>query len=166
MHEVRSAAGRKAIAACVLLAVPVLYVPFRLIAQKFNTATTAGIDAAGNIYPVDNFAYPFAILIWPTFAVLCGFVTSYVAKRFGRAWPVVLGVMIAAFFLTYLTPRMDELLGIPGGGLDGFVSWPSNRAGITTPKLSAILCLALFWAAAIVGAVIGAAHTSKKSENA
>jgi len=57
---------------------------------------------------------------------------------------MVICVAVVALILTYLIPWIDEPLGIPGGGLDGFVSWPSHRAGMTTPKLSAILCLVLF----------------------
>lgn len=153
-------------AACGLLAVPVLYIPFRLIAQKYNIATTAGLDAAGNVYPVDNFAYPFAILIWPAFAVLSGLLAPYVAKRLGASWPIVLCVMVAAFVLTYLIPWIDEPIGIPGGGLTGFVSWPSNHAGMTTPKLSVILCLVVFWIGAIVGVIVAATGSRKGNDNA
>jgi hypothetical protein len=144
----------------------VLYVPFRLIAQNYNIATTASFDAAGNVHHLDNFAYSFSILIWPAFAGLCGSLPPYIAKRLGASWLFAVCVMIAAFLLTYLIPRIDEPLGIPGGGLDGFVSWPSNRSGMTTPKLSVILCFVLFWTGAIVGACVGSARSRKKKSNA
>jgi hypothetical protein len=86
MHEARTPVGRRLLAATGLLAVPVLYVPFRLIAQNYNIATTASFDAAGNVHHLDNFAYPFSILIWPAFAGLCGFLPPYVARRLGASW--------------------------------------------------------------------------------
>lgn len=166
MHETRIPVGRRLMTACGLLAIPVLYIPFRLIAQKYSIATTAGLDAAGNVHHLDNFAYPFSIFVWPTFAFLCGFLGPYVAKRLGASWLFAVCVVIAAFVLTYLIPWIDEPLGIPGGGLHGFVSWPSNRTGMTTPKLSAILCLVLFWTAASVSVILGAARCRKGKSNA
>jgi len=166
MHEGRTPVRQTLLASCGLLAVPVLYIPFRLIAQKYNIATTASLDAAGNVHLVDNFAYPFAVLIWPAFAVLCGLLVPYFAKRLGASWTVVLCLMVAAFVLTYLIPWIDEPIGIPGGGLNGFVSWPANRTGMTTPKLSAILCPALFWSGAIVGMIVAATRFRKGNDNA
>jgi hypothetical protein len=166
MHETKSSRGRALISACGLLAIPILYIPFRLVAQKYNIATTAGLDAAGNVHHLDNFAYPFSILIWPTFSFLCGSLAPYIAKRLGASWLFAIGMIISAFVLTYLIPWIDEPLGIPGGGLDGFVSWPSNRAGMSTPKLSAILCLVLFWAGASVSVVVGSALYRKAKRNA
>jgi hypothetical protein len=166
MHETRIPLGRRLMAACGLLALPVLYIPFRLVAQKYNIATAAGLDAAGSVDHFDNFAYPLSILIWPTFAVLCGSLAPYIAMRLGASWPFAVCVMMAAFILTYLIPWIDDPLGIPGGGLYGFVSWPSNRAGMNTPKLSAILCLILFWIGAGVGVIVGVARYGKGKSNA
>jgi MFS-type transporter involved in bile tolerance (Atg22 family) len=151
--------------ACGLLAIPALYIPFRLTAQKYNTALTAGLDSAGNVYQVDNFAHPLAILIWPAFAVLCGSLMPFIAKRVGTSWIVIAPLVLAAFILTYLMPWVDELVGIPNGGLYGFVSWPANHDGMTTPKLSAMLCPFLFWASALLALVVATALNRKEARS-
>lgn len=155
MHERQLPAGRKWMLACGLLAVPVLYIPFRIVAQRYNTATIAGIDKAGNTSLLDNFVYPFAIIVWPAFTWLCGLLTSYISRRFSKSWVLFGGIMVVALVVTYLSPWMDGLLGIDGGGLDGFVSWPSNRSGMNTPELSAIMCPVLFGVGAVAGAIVG-----------
>jgi hypothetical protein len=155
MLKTRMPVGQKLMAACGLLAIPVLYIPFRLIAQEFNIVTIATLDTAGNMNSSDDFAYPLSILIWPTYAVLCGCLAPYMAKRLGSSWFFAVFVMIAAFVLTSMIPMIDESLGIPGGGLNGFVSWPNNHNGMTTPKLSAILCLVLFWIGASISVILG-----------
>ena len=149
-----------------LLVIPFLYIPFRLVAQRYNIAFTATLDKVGNVYQSDSFAYPFAILIWPAFAALCGSVAPYIAKRIGAPWLVVIPLVVAAFVLTYLMPWVDELVGIPGGGLDGFVSWPVNHAGLNTPTLSAMFCPVLFWASAIVAVVTAGILNQRKTRNA
>ena len=100
------AVRRSMLAACGLLAIPLLYIPFRLVAQTYNIALTAFVDRSRNVEQVDNFAYPFAIFIWPAFAILCGSLVPYIAKRVGASWPIIVPPGGSGICL-YLSYAMD-----------------------------------------------------------
>jgi hypothetical protein len=57
----------------------------------------------------------------------------------------------ASFLLCYGAAAMDNSLGIPGGGLSGFLAFPSNHPGINTPQISVIISPWMF----LVGAILG-----------
>ena len=82
-----------------------LYVPFRLVADRYQVITVAGTD---------NFYYPFATFIWPLFTLVMGAAPAY----FGSLLRIPIYIRIPVYFLLLGSwdelPRLDDLLGVQG----------------------------------------------------
>jgi len=151
--------GRSSIRAMLIVAgsflsVPVVYVPFRLLAQRYN------IIGAGFS---DDFRYWWCALLWPSFSFLAG-LTPLFASTLRLRWCFLLGVLVLSLVLWEKAPLLDGLLGIPGGGLVGFNSYWSNQPGFSTSQLSMVLSPIAFFLGAAGGVILGAftGRSSKK----
>lgn len=109
-----------------------LYIPFRLVASHLNNCTYAHSD---------DFCYPIATATWPFFTCIVGATLSYSANRLrlSFAWRLVATFVgsIALFF----TGSLDPWIGLYDGGQNGFLQWPANFKGFSTPKLSVALII-------------------------
>lgn len=127
--------------ALAFLFVSILYIPFRLFAQRFNIVSPSYFDPrSGEIYHSDNFYYWFSILVWPIYSALFGFLPLFCACILRVRWYIYVAICIALLFLLCNITVLDTWLDIPGGGLNGFDSWPSNNPGINTPLISVVMC--------------------------
>ncbi len=146
----------------VFVAVALLYIPFRLFAQRFNITFPVFVDqATGEFYHSDNFYHWFSVLVWPAYALLSGFCSPFVAKFLRIRWWLLIPLFIIAFMVWDQITVLDDWFNIPGGGLLGFRSYPTNRPGMSTPHLSVILCPTTFLVGAVVGTIAG--HVTGKT---
>jgi|GEM_PF-4315061 len=127
------------------LSVAVVYVPFRLLAQRYNIVTAASSD---------DFIFWWCTLLWPWFSFLAGMIPLFAATLKLR-WYFLLGVLIVSVAIWQKIPLLDGFLGIPGGGLDGFTSYLTNQPGLNTSKLSVLLCPIAFLVGAAAGVILG-----------
>jgi len=146
----------------VFMAVALLYIPFRLFAQRFNSTFPLFVDqATGEFYDSDNFYHWFSVLVWPAYALLSGFCAPFVAKFLRIRWWLLILLFIIALLVWDQITVLDDWFNIPGGGLCGFRSYRSNHRGMSTPELSVILCPITFLVGAVVGTIAG--HVAGKT---
>ena len=153
---------------CVLLAVSILYIPFRMFAQKFNIVFPGYLDPDMNeLYNSDNFYHWFSILVWPTYATMVGFLPFCCARLLRFRWYLYVALCIVLLLLWDYITVLDTWFGIPGGGLSGFNNYPANHPGINTPQISVMICPFAMIAGAILGFIFAKIRTKKsvKSEN-
>jgi len=132
------------------VAVILLYLPFRLFAQRFNTALPGFVDrTTGDLSGPDGFYHWFSVFVWPTYALLSGFLPLFVAKALRVRWWFLILLFVVALIMSDQITALDDLFHIPGGGLCGFNEYPANYAGMNTPHVSVILCPITF----VVGAL-------------
>jgi hypothetical protein len=132
------------------IVVPVLlYVPFRLLAMQTNNAFRQCIE--GPSPWDDSFAYPIAVVVWPTYMFLVGLGAQLVLRWWrsegggGTAAPL-------AIITSYCLPLFDGVLGIHDLGVVGFTSVTVNTFGsAATPLMSLVACPVLF----VIGSLLG-----------
>lgn len=136
--------------------VALLYVPFRLFAQRFNTVFPGFVDrATGELSGSDNFYHWFSVLVWPAYSLVSGLLPMFVAKFLRVRWWFLIPVFIITFTLWTQITALDDWFNIPGDGLSGFDSFPANYPGMNTPHISVILCPISFIVGAMVGTIGG-----------
>jgi hypothetical protein len=140
----------------IFVVVVLLYVPFRLFAQRFNTVFPGFVDrATGQLYHPDNFYHWFSVLVWPAYALLAGLFPLFVAKVLRIRWLLFIAVFIIAFTVWDQITVLDKWFNIPAGGLYGFRSSPTNHPGMNTPHISVILCPITFFVGTLAGTIGG-----------
>ena len=138
------------------LALVLMYIPFRLFAQRFNTVFPASFNrATGELYSPDDFYHWYSVAIWPMYAFSCGVVPMLVGRWVRIRWWAMIPMFIIAFALWDNIMAFDEWFNIPGGGLEGFRLYPANHPGMNTPHLSVILCPIAFLVGALAGTITG-----------
>jgi hypothetical protein len=143
----------------IFLGLAILYLPFRLLAQRFNIVFL-GLS--------DNFYHWFSLLIWPIYAFLWGAVPMFVARRLHLRWLILPFIFIVAFLVCNQITILDDYFNIPAGGLCGFQSYPANYPGMNTPHISVILCPVMFLGGTVAGTIVGwyTSSRSKKEQDA
>ncbi len=155
---------------CVFLAISLLYIPFRLFAQKFNIVSISYLGSnVGEIYHSDNFYHWFSILVWPTYSFIIGFLPLFCVRLLRLRWYYYIFVCVAVVFLWADISVLDEWLRIPGGGLLGYNTWSSKNLGINTTHISVMMCPLALLGGAILGffvAKIRIKRTAKTKDDA
>ena len=144
-HAIRPI-NKYAIYIVTLIAVLLAYVPYRLIAQHTNTVIVGNSD---------NFAYPAATFLWPSFAFLVTFLGHCVGRLLRIRWYFRTIALVALFIAWDSIVKFDGLLGIPAGGLLGFRSSAANYPGMNTTYLSVLLCPVAFVFGIVIGEFVG-----------
>ena len=117
-----------------------LYLPFRMLASRFNVLTWGDSDA---------FYYVAATATWPLFAALVAVAICLLATKFGlnTAWHPVL--MFVAAVVVLNTPAIDDFFGWNDTGRKGLDYYASGSgfATISTQQLSHYLVIPTFFIA-------------------
>jgi len=146
-------------------AVALLYLPFRLFAQRFNTVFPGFVNrSTGELSGSDDFYHWFSVLVWPIYALLAGFLPLFAAKAIRVRWWFLIPVFVISLLTWNQVTALDDLFHIPGGGLAGFDSYPANYAGMNTPHISVILSPIAFIVGALAGIITG--HMIRKARPA
>jgi len=135
----------------------VLYLPFRLIAQQTNIVTYKNFSGPS---PIDGvFVNRLAMFVWPTYMLLTGFVMQAIFATCRTRWFVAIVVALVIAFLGMViidnVPSLDEMLGIPYGGLNGFNSAEIFQYTISESKKSVDACPFAYLAGALFGGFVG-----------
>lgn len=131
----------------VLVVCLALYVPFRLLGEKYQQILVAGTS---------DFYYWFAPFIWPLFTLLLGGLPAY----FGSRIRVPFYVRIPVYFLLLASwdvlPRLDTFLQLKTTCyLSSYTFNPENPGQFNTTYLSFILQPVCFFAGIVSGEVAG-----------
>jgi len=120
----------------VLLVCSVIYAPFRLLAGSFNVTTLGYLFPDGQSLATDISRCQLSIIIWPSYAIICGFVSGFFL-RIRRVW---LWILFAPLIVIacYLPAFIEGCFGVDEA-LMGLLGYRSTLDGWNTSKVSFFL---------------------------
>ena len=130
----------------VLLSVLLAYIPFRLLAERYNTVVDDTCD----------FVFFCAVFIWPAYIFLVSGSASLAGSLLRMHW--ILRIFVAALLVSWIdySRYVDGIAGLDWQGRVGLTLARSPFVGVSnTTHLSKLLCVLTFAVGLLVGEVLG-----------